>query len=226
MAFVYDTRKVDFMNIAGEIVLPKSLKIAKELQFARTPFMVAFQSGWFKFSLCTVHIYYGADSGRKLERRIREIDHLAKFMGRRAKKSQKNMILCGDFNIKSPDDATMKALLKNGFEVPGELRHTTNLLRDKYYDQIAFMIRENELNLGDSTPNAGVFNFYDHVYQNNDWNTYAESYGKVGKWSAQTTAEARQKYFKKWRTWQMSDHYPLWVELKINFADAYLEGIE
>ena len=52
-------------------------------QFARTPFMVAFQSGWFKFSLCTVHIYYGSDSGAQLKRRIAEIERLVKFFADR-----------------------------------------------------------------------------------------------------------------------------------------------
>ena len=42
-------------------------------QFARSPFLVAFQSGWFRFSLCTVHIYYGDNSGPQLQQRIEEI---------------------------------------------------------------------------------------------------------------------------------------------------------
>ena len=39
-------------------------------QFARTPFVVSFQAGWFRFNLCTVHIYYGSETGQKLQRRI------------------------------------------------------------------------------------------------------------------------------------------------------------
>ena len=45
MAFVYDTRKVSFRNIAGEIVIPKHKLLADEQQFARTPFIVSFQAG-------------------------------------------------------------------------------------------------------------------------------------------------------------------------------------
>jgi hypothetical protein len=34
-------------------------------------------------------------------------------------------------------------------------------------------------------------------------------------------------YYKThWRTRQMSDHLPLWVELKIDFSDRYLEKLE
>ena len=86
MAFVFNRDRVRFRNIAGEIVLPDGQLVVgpagagadaapgKGLQFARSPFLVSFASGWFKFSLCTVHIYFGDDSGELLERRIAEID--------------------------------------------------------------------------------------------------------------------------------------------------------
>jgi hypothetical protein len=32
-------------------------------------------------------------------------------------------------------------------------------------------------------------------------------------------------FYHRWRTWQMSDHYPLWVEIKTDFTDEYLEGL-
>src|SRR5690606_36227511 len=73
MAFLFNRDRVRFRNIAGEIVLPDGQLVVgatgagadagKGLQFARSPFLVSFTSGWFKFSLCTVHIYYGSDSG-------------------------------------------------------------------------------------------------------------------------------------------------------------------
>jgi hypothetical protein len=30
-------------------------------------------------------------------------------------------------------------------------------------------------------------------------------------------------YYRQWRTFQMSDHLPMWVEIGIDFSDAYLE---
>ena len=77
MAFLYDTHKVSFKNLAGEIVLEKK-KLIDDMQFARTPFCVSFQAGWFKFNLTTVHIIYG--SGESKPRRLKEIDALAKFL--------------------------------------------------------------------------------------------------------------------------------------------------
>jgi endonuclease/exonuclease/phosphatase family metal-dependent hydrolase len=134
MAFAFDKRKVSFRNIAGEIVLPEKLMISQVTgktatgqeitggrQFSRTPFIAAFQSACFRFDICTVHIYYGADSGAKLKRRVEEIDGIANYLANRADKAfngSNAMILLGDFNIVSPDHKTMAALLKHGFTVP------------------------------------------------------------------------------------------------------------
>ena len=39
-----------------------------------------------------------------------------------------------------------------------------------------------------------------------------------------TTHTTEEEYFTGvWRTHQMSDHLPLWVELKIDFSDQYLK---
>ena len=35
----------------------------------------------------------------------------------------------------------------------------------------------------------------------------------------------RGYYVNQWRTWQVSDHVPLWVALKVDFSDHYLETI-
>ena len=224
MTFVYDKRKVLFQHIAGEIVLPISSLVQKERQFARTPFSASFQSGWFKFDLCTVHLYYGATSGEKYKRRVEEIGRISKFLAKRAKKEDSNVILLGDMNVVGPDDDTMKALKENKFIVPEELSLTTNMKGDKYYDQIAFMLKKNELELGPSENNAGVFNPFTTVFPTRDSEVYFPLGKKNGKWPA--TKEARKNYFKnQWRTWQISDHLPLWVELKIDFTDKYLKRI-
>ena len=142
LCFVYDETKVWFKNVAGEIVLSKAELIGDELQFSRTPFLVSFQSGWFKFYICTVHIYYGSASGERLERRIEEIGRLAEFLAERESTSKENFIVLGDFNIVHPEHNTAKALSENGFRIPEPLREIpTNLFGNKYYDQIAFRAR-------------------------------------------------------------------------------------
>jgi endonuclease/exonuclease/phosphatase family metal-dependent hydrolase len=231
MVFLFDSKKVQFKHIAGEIVLPKSSLVGGEHQFARSPFLVRFQSGWFKFNLCTVHLYYGTESGAGYERRVAEIDAIAKVLRKRADEEGQNYILLGDMNVVSPDDATMKALKKHKFVLPAdltmdsdELRWASNMGGDKHYDQIAFLVRRDELELGSSEKNAGVLNFYKAVFAEDEAETYY-SLGKAnGKWPG--AAAERRKYFADdWRTWQMSDHLPLFVELRIDFTEKYLKRI-
>nr|WP_067286875.1 endonuclease/exonuclease/phosphatase family protein [Marinobacterium profundum] len=225
MTFVYDTRKVWFEKMAGEIVLPKSALIEGNEQFARSPYIVSFQSGWFKFNLCTVHLYYGSTSGTAYQRRVAEIAEIGKFLAKRAARENLNVILLGDLNIVKPDDDTMTALKKSGFIVPESLVLPTNMLANRYYDQIAFLCKDDELELGDSDQNAGVFNLFNSIYRPGDTEIYHKITTRNAQWPG--TAEARTAYFReKWRTWQMSDHLPLWIELKINFADKYLKHIQ
>ena len=152
----------------------------------RTPFLAGFQAGWFKFSLCTVHIYYGGDEADQPQR-VAEIDALAKFLGDRVRRYRKkyreggkshseyeNIALLGDFNIFSTEDETFKALSKNGFVVPEGLHgKITNIgQKGRAFDQIAFL--EDEKNV-ESTGNSGAIDFYRTVYRKNeaDQKTYS-----------------------------------------------------
>lgn len=226
MAYVYDKRKVHFEKIAGEIVLPDSRLVGGNRQFARTPFLVAFQSGWLRFMICTVHIYYGADSGDRLARRIAEIEALVEMLSRRADDEAANYIVLGDFNIVSPEHQTMAALQRRGFTVAEALsRLPSNIQQNKHYDQIAFKPREGQLQY---SGRAGVFNLYDTLFKRDDFAYYAERMGKraelaVGPDGKPALSQANLSYYEDvWRTFQVSDHLPMWVELNINFADAYL----
>ena len=218
LAFVYDTRKIRFRHIAGEIVLPKNKGINPD-QFNRTPFMVAFQAGWFKFNICTVHIYYG--NAKNLAPRKREIHDIAEFFTKRQKKDQETYILLGDFNILNPKDPTMDALLGSGFKVPNELRMPTALASANYYDQIALCAREKIVQI----EKAGCFHWQDYVYRDEaDYPIYKPlmpTATKSGK-PAKTDLAA----YKKWRTWQMSDHLPLWTEIKMDFTESYLQSLK
>ena len=227
MAFVYDKSKITFKNIAGELVLPRELLIDGDTQFARTPFCVAFQAKWFKFMLATVHIYYGKSTGID-SRRLAEIDAVAKYLAKRAKKEDKSYILLGDFNIVKTSDATMKALEKNGFYIPENIKqHPTDLGRTKHYDQIAFHVRLNSKMtvFNESKQRSGAFNFTESVYRPEDLELYKKYFPEkntVGK----AEKDIQKYYISTWRTFQMSDHLPLWTELKIDFSDEYLTALK
>lgn len=234
MAFVFDKGKVRFENLVGELVLPKAKLLEGGRQFARTPFFVKLQVGWLNFNLCTVHIYYGSESGKKLERRVEEIQKVGKFVSDGIKKEPGNFILLGDFNIVSPDHETRKALVDQGFVIPEPLQQIpTNQYGNRFYDQIAFRVAPDELQLGDSKPNAGSFDVFETVFRDDDWRTYYDllgkdrppSWDKDGDGKVLDDAAKKDFFTRTWRTFQMSDHYPMWVELKVDFADAYLEKL-
>lgn len=197
-------------------------------QFARTPFVVAFQSGWFKFNLCTVHIYYGEDEGPKLKRRIDEIKKLVKFFADRQDKENKhsqgvpakmeNHILLGDFNVVSPDHETMKALTGKGFVVPPEIDgDVVRTDEDHFYDQIAVRVPDPRF----KTTTGGIVDIYEDVFR--DTAEDAELYAPMmPTFDANAGAAKTRAQYRDWRTWQMSDHKPLWVEIQTDYADHYL----
>ena len=227
MAFVFDRCKVFFRKMAGEVVLPAEKLINQELQFARTPYSVAFQAGWFRFMLTTVHIYYGT-SQKNDPRRVEEIAVIADFLKKRAKKEDENYILLGDFNIFNADDATMKALEKNTFYIPEALRnHPTNFGKNKYYDQIAFKLKMEPkmVIFAEGNQRAGAFDFTETIYPPQDidhYRMYFDEKALAGK----TEQQAEKYYLNTWRTFQMSDHLPLWIELKVDFSNQYLAKME
>jgi endonuclease/exonuclease/phosphatase family metal-dependent hydrolase len=217
LAFVFDRRKILFRHMVGEVALPpKDGKPTAQLN--RTPYLVAFQAGWFKFNICTVHIYYGSASDTT--QRKREISDIASFFSVRQKKDHETYILLGDFNILNADDPTMKALLGSGFEVRPELRKPTALASGNYYDQIALCTEDKKFEI----PASGCFHWQDYVYRDADYDTYKPQMPTQTKEkkAAKTDTEA----YKLWRTWQMSDHLPLWAEIKIDFTEAYLQSLK
>jgi hypothetical protein len=264
MAFVFNTEKVWFRKVAGEVVLPDGQLIVsrkkiekkpgeesgddadepsesetesaaesgfKEVkqQFARTPFLVAFQSGWFKFSLCTVHIYYGRDSGAQLQRRIDEISALVKFFAKRQDRESKdeeksgrlpeNYILLGDFNVVSPEHQTMKALKGEGFEIPAAIDGKN--VRDEddhFYDQIAVRVRDERF----AVKGGGIVDIFATVFKD-DADDIAIYKSAMPKRDPEGGGGDIKTLYRKWRTWQMSDHQPLWVEIDTDYSGHYLQ---
>lgn len=239
LGFLYDTRKVRFLGMAGQLVLPpvrRGNKTIPSTQVARTPLMAAFQVGWTKFVLATVHILYGEKTAEP-EARVEEIRQVAKFLRRRTEQKTepvRNVVALGDFNIFSSTDATMRALVEDGgFTIPEGIQEIpgTNVPKDKKYDQIAFRSRHGSF---EPTGRAGVFDYYDHVFTDDhegEYRPYIDRYiddrHEAGKTSPKRPADvaARRRQYRTWRTYQMSDHLPLWAELRVDFSDEYLDKL-
>lgn len=264
LTYLYDKRKVWFQNVAGEIVLPANLLITANVkpkegdkdkiettvegeadgekteetvgkQFRRTPFAALFQSAWFKFEICTVHIYYGAESGKPLKERVEEIRRIGHFFGKRAEKNfeeKRSLIVLGDFNIVGHDHETMKALLESGFEVPKALRQAppTNADKTMYYDQIAFRTRKGDLEYLE-TPGegadarAGSVDIFKNLYTEDQFDEYEDQVNESDNAHTKTGKKDPLAYYLDWRTYQFSDHAPLWVRLKVNDSENYLKRL-
>lgn len=235
LAFLYDTRKVRFTGLAGELVMPDLREpdgtVVKVDQLVRTPFTAGFQASWVELQLATVHILYG-DSAPNDPARIAEIGALARFLADRSRdpdSASPNLVLLGDFNIFDRTDATMTALTDAGWTVPAPIRGLpagSNVARDKFYDQIAVLPVANRFQPAGP---AGVFDFYKSVFRTEDREAYVAdmgaAYRKNSKGQPRTEA-GKAKYYKTyWRTFQMSDHLPMWIDVKIDYAQEYLEGL-
>ncbi len=224
LAFLYDRRKVQFSGLAAEIVLPERAE-PRTVQFARSPYVAGFRCGCAQANLCTVHIYYG--KGTPIDpRRQAEITSIATTLAKYSShftsgpvrtpdgkpESDENLLLLGDFNIFNREDATMQALKKAGFVVPAALQSIpgSNVDKDKHYDQIAYY---RKLSGMAPTGRAGVFDYYEHVYREADETAYRAIWKKT-----------KARGFRDWRTYQMSDHLPMWIEFRIDDADAYLKA--
>lgn len=227
MAYLYDRRKVSFTGLAAELVLPKDKNAEQEpLQLARSPYVAGFKAGWAYLTLATVHIYYG--KGVAVDpRRFDEIKSFSRTIAKHAAKlsgapqyrpgtevKPDNLIMLGDFNIFNRSDVTMQAITEAGFVVPEELKTIpgSNVAKNRHYDQIAYYKQLAKLK---PTGRAGVFDFFEHVYRLEDEAVYAKE---------RETKPGRS--FKDWRTYRMSDHLPMWIELGIDDSDAYLDRLK
>ena len=212
-AYIYDTRKLAFGGLAGELVPPMKKDgdtLVSDFAFSRTPYLAGFRAGWFKFTICTQHLYYG-DAKPDDPQRQKEAEVVVKLLKARMKSKDRwanNAILLGDFNVFSTNDATFKAIEKADFEIPAGLKGKyTNANLDKPFDQMAFLAPDIKSQV--NVAKVGVFPFFDQVYRNDDLAAYLP--------------DKDAKTYREWRTYKMSDHLPIWVELGLDFGADYLK---
>ncbi|MEL7118782.1 MAG: endonuclease/exonuclease/phosphatase family protein [Bacteroidota bacterium] len=220
IAYLFDKRKIKFGGLAGELVIPPIKTLDGEWispdQIWRTPLICGFQAGWSRFMVASVHVLFGKGGANSPER-INEIRQIAEFLKKRSEDETawaRKLFLLGDFNIFSKKDNTYKVLEENGFVCPEPLKEAyTNVKQNKQYDQILLRERKHSLEI----LKGGTFNFFDYVFKGEDENLYKPFMKKKN-------SEEIYKSYDQWRTHQMSDHMPLWVEARIDYSDEYLEN--
>jgi hypothetical protein len=73
---------------------------------------------------------------------------------------------------------------------------------------------------------SGAFQPFDTVFRDNehDFNVY-QTLMPPEKADDLWNGGPQGYYARQWRGWQVSDHQLLWVALKVDFSDHYLESI-
>lgn len=210
IAYLYDKRSVTFTGLAAEADAPRKKnrstgEYLPQFSWWRSPYIASFKAGSFDFILITAHIRWG--SGKKA--RIQPLELLADWIHRRRRDPgsvEKDIILMGDLNIPSARDELFKAITKRGLRIPKALRGVkgSNLSRNKRYDQILHYPSESNV----FTENGGVVNFF---YGGDDG---------IKKLYTKIPSLNRTNF-----TYQMSDHLPLWIEVRSDILDERLDQI-
>ncbi len=201
-AFLYDRRAVTFNGLASEVDAPREKKATEYLakqSFWRAPYLCSFRAGNFDFLALATHTRWGdSTKGRQAE-----LQMLADWIDVRMKSKSvedKDLIVMGDFNIPKLKDSLFNALTSRGLMIPESLVDLksgdlavggSNLGKDARYDQILHMptLKDRFSNKG------GILDF--HI-----------SDGKIKELYPNESLTPEQF------TYQLSDHFPVWVQIK------------
>jgi len=187
LGFIYNKSRVTRMQLAGELVLAQFERSSPKVRiknkkykmlftgFNRNPYLAAFRSRQFVFTLANVHILFGSDT-LGFRRRIGEVYALAKWAHERVtakydRTFDHDIILIGDFNIPQlkKTDPVGKQLIRYGMQSTNYGSFVgTNLSGRAQYDQIAFHPQHTQDKF---TGMSGIFDF-DKVIFRDIWDTY------------------------------------------------------
>jgi len=232
-AYLYDTRRVNFSGLAGEILLWKELfedgDAEKDFQLKRTPYITGFRAGWKSFSLLNVHLQ-PEDSKTGREIRKKEVNLLMKALD--AKKKRKtnwtdNIIILGDFNLYKKDTEIVKLFEDFLYKECDILKglNTNTAISQETFDRMFFSQSEffKTPSVADGDK-GGVIEIFDVVYKEDDFKNYIDEMNAAKGETVDLSDDVKKKkYFKTtWRKTQLSDHKPIWVEINIDSSDAFL----
>jgi len=229
-AYVFNTKRVNLSGLAGEISLWKDLTAGETVkQLKRSPFMTGFVAGWKEFAMVNLHLHPGNDDEDLIQRRA-EVRLLLEALAQQDEKLwSKNLIVVGDMNLyHGDDDPTVDLFKSHGFgEVAALEGVDTNASMSQAYDRM-FLKRNNYFQLARDAlgkETGGAFNPFDHVYQDGKSPVYKDDIIRVYGGSKDLAADAvalEKQYLRYWRRNQISDHFPIWIELTIDNSAAFL----
>ncbi len=212
-AFLFDRRAVTHNGLAAEIDAPRVKKGEEWVtlqSFWRAPYLCSFRAGNFDFLAIAMHARWGdSDLARQGELKL-----LSDWIKRRSEHKaveDHDLIVMGDFNTPKLNDKLFSALSSCGLKIPQPLVNLkvgdrviggANMGKDARYDQILHLptVPANFTNAG------GVLDF--HIDD-----THIEELFPGKKLT-------RDKF-----TYQMSDHMPVWIQIKTDIERFRLDQI-
>lgn len=209
--FIFDTNKVQRLELAGEVAVPPSAHRHIRVRgvsgcftgFDRNPHLVGFRAGVLDFTAVSVHLFFGSHSFRDEDRRSLEAYALARWADLRMKSNHSysdNVLLMGDFNLpkRKPGNKIHDALTKRGLILPEHSSKIgSNLGGDKDYDQIGFHTGGMKTAYEKMGKVGGVFDFDADPFFKDAWNI-------------------SEAYFKSCIKFHIADHRPIWFEFAID----------
>jgi endonuclease/exonuclease/phosphatase family metal-dependent hydrolase len=212
-AFLFDRRAVTHNGLAAEVDAPRVKKgneWVTEGSFWRAPYLCSFRAGNFDFLALAMHARWDDSE----EARRDELQRLSNWIERRFESKyveDHDLLVFGDFNTPDITDEIFAALVSCGLKIPETLVNLkdgnrvisgSNLGKNARYDQILHWptIPENFTNDG------GALDFYiddDHI---------EELFPSKGY--------TRLKF-----TYQMSDHFPIWIQVKTDIETFRLNQL-
>ena len=204
-AFIYDVKKVDLLELVGEVAIPPKdhghIKLPNMNRaftgFDRNPYIAAFRSGNFKFTLVNVHLYYGKDKAADRDRRSLETYAVGRWADLRRNSKYAftpHVIALGDFNMPKAKkgDPIYNALTKRGLKLPEHSSKIASAIAsDNNYDQIAFFPGLKSKFTG----RTGIFDFDGALFE------------KLFETKTRTQFRSYMRYY-------VSDHRILWAQFK------------
>lgn len=200
--FLFDNRAVTFNGLSAEVDAPRT-KVGNEWlakqSFWRAPYLCSFRAGNFDFLAIATHTRWG-DS---IEGRRAELQMLADWIDTHFKDKyaeDHDLLVMGDFNVPKLNDPLFKALTSHGLQIPDNLVDLkagdqvvggSNVGKDARFDQILHLpsLKKRFTNRG------GVLDFF-------------------GSDAGIKQLFPDKSYDRTKFTFQMSDHFPLWVQVK------------
>lgn len=212
-AFLYDRRAVTFNGLAAEVDAPRNKSATEYLakqSFWRAPYLCSFRAGNFDFLALATHTRWG-DS---LKGRQAELQMLADWVDVRVKSKtveDKDLIVMGDFNIPKINDKLFNALTSRGLQIPESLANLksgdqslagSNLGKDARYDQILHLPTMKQR----FSKSGGTLDFF------------------LGDKRIKELFPA-ENYTRDQFSFQISDHFPVWVQIKTDIEGQRLNQI-